>query len=136
MCVRPESEAGVHVAFSLTRSIRKRNQESIVEPWHGFVPNVRHRAPKVRDVPSHADVARDLPRLVQSHIDAGVTGIFQQEGLAFAVAGHALEPDESPNTMIEMDHVVIRLELGKIGRRTTRQNSLATLRAATLAERR
>jgi hypothetical protein len=38
--------------------------------------------------------------------------------------------------MIEMDHVVIRLELGKIGRRTTRQNSLATLRAATLAERR
>ena len=64
-----------------------------------------------------ADITRDLPRLIERHIEAGFVGKFQNEHIARAVGGF-FQTLVAPDAVVEMHHQIALLELRKIHRMT------------------
>ena len=81
---------------------------------------------------AESHIARNLPGLIQRHVEPGAVGEFQHQHLAFAV-GRFFESLVAANAMVEMHHEVARLEFRKIHNRPARTNPLAPQRRSVRA---
>ena len=78
-----------------------------------FFPSCPAELGKLGIFAAEPHIARDLPGLIQRHIQAGAVGKFQHQHFAFAV-GRFFESLVATDSMVEMHHEVARLEFRKI----------------------